>query len=95
MRHYARLFLNMRAYGREREFLKGRKMVTENEKLVDAAIMGEMVSMKPDTVRRLARKGIIPSIRVTPKILRFDPKVVIKVLGSGKSSDIPGSTQKE
>lgn len=38
--------------------------------------------LAPDTVREMARRGKIPSIRISPKVIRFDPIAVDQTLRS-------------
>ena len=45
--------------------------------LMTATEVGEMLRLKPETVKRLARVGQIPAIRVNNKVLRFDPQAVL------------------
>ncbi len=40
---------------------------------VDAATLGDMLSVKPQLVMQWARAGLIPSVRLSPRIRRFDP----------------------
>jgi 3-methyladenine DNA glycosylase AlkC len=36
--------------------------------------------VEPDTVRRLASEGLIPRIKLSPKIVRYDPDAVVAAL---------------
>ena len=47
---------------------------------VDAVALAEMLSVKPRLVRQWARAGRIPSVRLSPRIVRFDPDEVEKAL---------------
>jgi excisionase family DNA binding protein len=38
--------------------------------------LAKKLRVKPDTVRELARRGKIPAIRISPKVIRFDPAAV-------------------
>lgn len=38
--------------------------------------LAKKLRLKPDTVRELARRGKIPAIRISPKVIRFDPTAV-------------------
>jgi excisionase family DNA binding protein len=46
--------------------------------LMTTSELAEMLKLRPETIRKLARIGKIPSIRLSPKIVRYDPQAVIK-----------------
>lgn len=48
--------------------------------LVTADELAVRLRVRPDTVRRWARAGLIPSIRLSAKVRRFDPADVGRVL---------------
>ena len=52
-------------------------------RLVDARELAEIVHVSPWTVYGWARSRRIPSIRPTPRILRFDLDRVLAVLSKG------------
>ena len=48
--------------------------------LVDAKEMGRRIGLDPQTVKRMARHGQIPVIKINPRVIRFDPNEVIAAL---------------
>lgn len=44
--------------------------------LVNTSTMADLVGLRPCTIRKWANKGMIPCIRVGPKVMRFDPEKV-------------------
>ncbi len=52
--------------------------------LVTAAEMAARLRIKPTTLREWAREGRVPSIRITPKVIRFDAEAVILSLSAQK-----------
>ena len=40
------------------------------------ADLARRLQLSPETVRQLAKDGRIPCIRISPKVLRFDPQAV-------------------
>jgi len=48
-----------------------------NEKLINAEEMGELLSLPPASVRRLAREGKLPCYRLG-RLLRFDPAQILE-----------------
>ena len=42
--------------------------------------LARQLGVTPETVRRWARRGLIPSMRVSPKVIRFDVDEVTRVL---------------
>jgi len=56
--------------------------------LVTADELAARLRVRPDTVRRWARTKLIPAIRVSAKVMRFDPADVIRALRNrGKAND--------
>jgi excisionase family DNA binding protein len=57
------------------------------EDFLTARQLASIMQVSESTVRRLAREGRIPSVRVTPRILRFNLKAVRHALdGSARAS---------
>ena len=57
------------------------------EDFLTARQLASILQVSESTVRRLAREGRIPSIRITPRLLRFNLKAVRQALdGSTKPS---------
>ena len=50
------------------------------EEFLTARQLAEILQVSESTVRRLAQRGRIPSIRITPHIIRFHLKAVRKAL---------------
>ncbi len=50
--------------------LKGLVMGCE---LLTAEELGKRLRLTTETVRRWAREGMIPAIRISPRVVRFDP----------------------
>lgn len=50
------------------------------EEFLTARQLAEVLQVSESTVRRLARDGRIPSVRLTPRILRFNLKAVCRAL---------------
>lgn len=67
-------------------------MVDENsannrarEEFLTARQLAELLQVSETTVRRLARAGSIPSVRLTPRIIRFQLKAVLQALDGGSA----------
>lgn len=58
-----------------------------NIDIITANELAERLKVKPETIRIWAQKGLIPSIRITPKIIRFDLIAVLKALRSINSGE--------
>ena len=50
------------------------------EEFLTARQLAEVLQVSESTVRRLARDGRIPCVRLTPRILRFNQKAVYRAL---------------
>ena len=50
------------------------------EEFVTSRQLAEVLQVSESTVRRLARDGRIPCVRLTPRLLRFNLKAVIRAL---------------
>jgi len=50
------------------------------EEFLTARQLAEVLQVSESTVRRLAREGRIPCVRITPRLLRFNPKAVYRAL---------------
>ena len=60
---------------------------TENQKreeFLTAQQLAQILQVSESTVRRLARQGRIPSVRITPHIIRFHLKAVRHALDGAK-----------
>ncbi|PYS78614.1 MAG: hypothetical protein DMF66_05710 [Acidobacteria bacterium] len=50
------------------------------EEFLTARQLAAVLQVSESTVRRLAREGRIPSVRLTPRLIRFNVKAVFKAL---------------
>jgi excisionase family DNA binding protein len=57
--------------------------MTEREEFLTARQLAAVLQVSESTVRRLAQKGRIPSIRLTPRIVRFHLQTVCDALEAG------------
>ncbi|MET0646762.1 MAG: helix-turn-helix domain-containing protein [Pyrinomonadaceae bacterium] len=53
------------------------------EEFLTARQLAEVLQVSESTVRRLARDGRIPCVRLTPRLLRFNLKAVYRALDGG------------
>ena len=58
----------------------------KRDEFLTARQLAGILQVSESTVRRLAQKGRIPSIRITPHIIRFHLKAVRAALDGSKSS---------
>ena len=57
------------------------------EEFLTARQLARVLQVSESTVRRLARDGRIPCIRLTPRLLRFNPRAVFRALdGDGANA---------
>jgi excisionase family DNA binding protein len=56
------------------------------EEFLTARQLAGVLQVSESTVRRLARDGRIPCVRLTPRILRFNLKAVCRALDGGETS---------
>lgn len=59
-------------------------MDESHEQFLTARQLAAILQVSEATVRRLARKGRIPSIRLTPRIMRFHLQSVREALDGGR-----------
>lgn len=64
------------------------------EEFLTARQLASVLQVSESTVRRLAREGRIPSVRLTPRLIRFNLKAVYKAL-DGNSRPRPTPRQAE
>jgi excisionase family DNA binding protein len=56
------------------------------EEFLTARQLASVLQVSESTVRRLAREGRIPSVRLTPRLVRFNLKAVCRALdGDGQT----------
>lgn len=58
--------------------------VQTREEFLTARQLAQVLQVSETTVRRLAQKGRIPSVRITPHIIRFHLKAVRDALDGAK-----------
>jgi excisionase family DNA binding protein len=51
-----------------------------HEEFLTARQLAKVLQVSESTVRRLAREGRIPSVRLTPRLIRFNLKAVCRAL---------------
>jgi excisionase family DNA binding protein len=56
----------------------------KREEFLTAQQLAQILQVSESTVRRLARQGRIPSVRITPHIIRFHLKAVRQALDGTK-----------
>ena len=60
----------------------------KREEFLTARQLAELLQVSESTVRRLAREGRIPSIRLTPRLLRFHLSSVMHALDGSTHTKI-------
>jgi excisionase family DNA binding protein len=63
------------------------------EEFLTARQLAEVLQVSESTVRRLARDGRIPCVRLTPRLLRFNLKAVCRALDGGDTQARPKRRQ--
>ena len=61
----------------------------ESEEFLTARQLAEVLQVSESTVRRLAREGRIPCVRLTPRLLRFNLKAVCRALDGSDANARP------
>jgi excisionase family DNA binding protein len=56
------------------------------EEFLTARQLAAVLQVSESTVRRLAREGRIPSVRLTPRLIRFNLKAVYRALDGDSNS---------
>ena len=56
-------------------------MIEKN--LETAEELAKRLHVKPSTIRKWSRQGKIPTVRISPKVVRFDPVEVMTTLSEG------------
>ena len=59
------------------------------EEFLTARQLAEVLQVSESTVRRLAREGRIPCVRLTPRLLRFNLKAVCRALDGSDANSRP------
>lgn len=63
-----------------------------DDRLFTAKQMARLMEVSTCTVLYLARSGRIPSVRLTPRLIRFDPAAVMSAVRMGQA--VPGRPQR-
>lgn len=50
--------------------------------LVTARELAKRLRVSPETVRAWARRGCIPTLRLSPKVIRYNPEAVMAALST-------------
>lgn len=58
--------------------------------LFTAEELANRLRVRPDTVRNWARRGLIPAVRLSPKVIRFDLAAVVEATTRPQSADGAG-----
>ena len=65
------------------------------EEFLTARQLAAVLQVSESTVRRLAREGRIPSVRLTSRLIRFNPKAVYKALDGSSRQRHPRHNEDE
>lgn len=65
------------------------------EEFLTARQLAAVLQVSESTVRRLAREGRIPSVRLTPRLIRFNQKAVYKALDGSSRPRHPRRNEEE
>ena len=52
--------------------------------LLTAEELAERLHVRPSTVREWARRGRIPTVRLSPKVVRYDLSAVVESVGQAR-----------
>jgi len=55
--------------------------------LLTAEEVADRLQVRPSTIRRWAREGRIPKVRLTPKVVRYELAAVVKAMSEGRESE--------
>ena len=61
--------------------------------LLTAQELAKHLRLSPETVHEWARSGAIPSLRLSPKVIRFDIKAVMSALASAPTKGVADARQ--
>ena len=65
------------------------------EEFLTARQLAEVLQVSESTVRRLARDGRIPCVRLTPRLLRFNQRAVFRALDGAPAAGRRGRHKSE
>ena len=58
--------------------------------LLSAEELAERLHLKAETVRSWARRGLIPKVQFTPKVIRFDLAAVVEAVTKRQTTEEVG-----
>ena len=65
----------------------------KREEFLTARQLAELLQVSESTVRRLAREGRIPAVRLTARLIRFQRSAVLHALNGTQQKSRPRRTQ--
>lgn len=57
-----------------------------SEELLTADELAERLRLQPRTIREWARRGLIPTIRLSPKVVRYELAAVVEAMTTRQSA---------
>ena len=60
------------------------------KELLTAEELADRLRVRPETVRTWARRGTIPAVRLSPKVIRFDLQAVVEAMTSRRTAEGEG-----
>ena len=63
------------------------------KRILTACQMADQLGLKESTIRKWGKSGLIPVIKPTAKVIRFDPKDVVAALKQ-RTKEVVGAAQK-
>lgn len=54
--------------------------MNEATELLTAQELAKRLRVSPETVRAWSRRGMIPALRLSPKVIRYNPEAVLAAL---------------
>lgn len=63
--------------------------MADSVRLLTTEELAERLQVQPDTVREWSRRGRVPVIRITPKVVRYDYAAVLSELTKLRQDEVP------
>jgi excisionase family DNA binding protein len=60
----------------------------QETELMTARELAKRLRVSPETVRAWARRGFIPTMRLSPKVIRYNAEAVLKALADRHESGV-------